>query len=158
MSGAQDTVAPIYTTRHLCSMSLFSPRIGVWSLEGRSGARYVLCSFPCLEHYLDVLDDTSEMEVARIDITPGTSACIYCAGCGRLVAFASRCVLHENGCPEYSWREAVAQAKLFQAAWRLELYDDVPEEAWPLAESIGDSNPELPPESVVALVVGMLDV
>jgi hypothetical protein len=139
-------------------MSLFSPRIGVWSLEGRSGARYVLCTFPCLEHYLDVLDENGEMEVARIDITPGTSACIYCAGCGHLVAYASRCVLHENGCPEYSWREAVAQAKLFQAAWRLELYEDVPEEAWPLAESIGDREPELPPDAVVALVVGMLDI
>jgi hypothetical protein len=98
------------------------------------------------------------MEVTRIEITPGTSACIYCAGCGFLVAAAPRCVIHENGCPEYSWREAVAQALLFMRAWRAELYEDVPEEAWSIAEDIGDREPELPPESVVALVVGLLDI
>lgn len=139
-------------------MSLFSRRVSVWSLEGKESARYVLCTFPCLEHYLDVLDGEGVMEVTRIEITPGTSACIYCAGCGFLVAAAPRCVIHENGCPEYSWREAVAQALLFMRAWRAELYEDVPEEAWSIAEDIGDREPELPPESVVALVVGLLDI
>jgi hypothetical protein len=43
-------------------------------------------------------------------------------------------------------------------AWRAELYEDVPEEAWSIAEDIGDREPELPPESVVALVVGLLDI
>lgn len=129
----------------------------VWSLEGHDDSRFALCSFPCLEAYLEVLDPGGDLEVSRAELRAGSAACVYCAGCGGLIAPAALCIIHtEAACPEFSWNDATAMQREFQRCWREELLEEVPDDAWALADSVAAQDPTLRPEDLVAIVVGMM--
>jgi hypothetical protein len=136
---------------------MFSRPVHVWSLDGFDRSRLVLCSFPCLELYLDVLDPEGEADVNRAQIRAGSGACVYCAGCGGRIAEAPKCMMHADGCPSFSWSGALAMQRLFRDCWLEEVGGEVPEEAWEAAEDVSVADPTLSPAALVAVVLGLFD-
>ena len=136
---------------------MFRKAMNVWTIEGPHDAHWVLCSFPCLRHALEVLDTAGVADVTKSELTPGTADCMHCIACGDAIYTAPACQVHRGECPQWSWRSATVLTKLFLDAW-LEDFEDAPsDEVWGIADDVANGSPHLSGQQLVTVVVGLMD-
>jgi hypothetical protein len=136
--------------RHLHSMAS-----DAFIVLGKEQSALAFCDLGCFNVFT-VYQDCSSMVNAKA-LKANKKACFYCASCGRAVNKSTKCMLHEDGCPDHLWFASYPMMADFLEEWATMFNDtEISEETWEIIDRIAEANPLIPGSELAQLVIKKL--